>query len=195
MGFCLRFGGPRPGRPVVASPLPGSHGCTAKAQGKAVACAKRRLIAASQKCMSSAGELRMLSFYGLSEKGLETLSAAESGEVPPQAGWVDLFQPTPDEDHAVEAFLGAQPPDPRRGPGDRVFQPLLRRGRRHLHDRDGADRRRHRQAGAGAVHHRRRRRAHRHAALRRPAGACASSWRAPPSRATAAPPRRRCSSA
>ena len=52
----------------------------------------------------------MLSFYGLSEKGLETLSAAESGEVPPQAGWVDLFQPTPEEDHAVERFLGASVP-------------------------------------------------------------------------------------
>ena len=52
----------------------------------------------------------MLSFYGFSEKGLETLPAAEGGEVPPATGWVDLFQPTPEENRAVEHFLGATVP-------------------------------------------------------------------------------------
>ena len=52
----------------------------------------------------------MLSSYGLSERGLETLPPTESGEVPPTAGWVDLLQPTPEEDRAAERFLGASVP-------------------------------------------------------------------------------------
>lgn len=52
----------------------------------------------------------MLTFYGLSDKGLESLSATEGVEVPPSTGWVDLFQPTPEENHVVEHFLGAAVP-------------------------------------------------------------------------------------
>ncbi len=52
----------------------------------------------------------MLSFYGFSEKGLESLSPVEGTAVPPAAGWVDLFQPSVEENRAVEHFLGASVP-------------------------------------------------------------------------------------
>ena len=52
----------------------------------------------------------MLTFYGLSENGLETLPLTETGEVPAATGWVDLFQPTTEENRAVERFLGAAVP-------------------------------------------------------------------------------------
>ncbi len=84
-------------------------------------------------------------------------------------------------DRPVSADAGGEPrrralsrrtgADPRRGPGDRVLQPPLYRGRRHLHDRDGDDRRRCRHAGTGALHHRHGRRPHHHAALQRSARA------------------------
>ena len=52
----------------------------------------------------------MLSAYGLSEKGLESLPATDAGDVPASAGWVDLYRPTPEEDRATEHFLGASVP-------------------------------------------------------------------------------------
>lgn len=52
----------------------------------------------------------MLVAYGLSEKGLEQLPAGEEGAIPATAGWVDLYQPTPEEDRTTERFLGASVP-------------------------------------------------------------------------------------
>jgi magnesium transporter len=52
----------------------------------------------------------MLVAYGLSEKGLDLLPEQEGGTVPPAASWVDLYQPTPEEDRSTEQFLGAQVP-------------------------------------------------------------------------------------
>ena len=52
----------------------------------------------------------MLSFYGLNDKGLEALPVMEGGGVPAAAGWVDLFQPTAEENRAVERFRGAPVP-------------------------------------------------------------------------------------
>ncbi|MEO8667854.1 MAG: magnesium transporter CorA family protein [Bauldia sp.] len=52
----------------------------------------------------------MIVAYGLSEKGPEQLAGTDGNGVPPGAVWVDLFQPTPAEDRAVEAFLGASLP-------------------------------------------------------------------------------------
>ena len=52
----------------------------------------------------------MLSAYGLKDRGLEALARAEDGSVPATAGWVDLIQPTPEEDRATEQFLGAEIP-------------------------------------------------------------------------------------
>lgn len=51
----------------------------------------------------------MLSLYGFGEKGLEVLPA-EIGEMPPMTGWIDLFQPSLDENRAAERFLGAAVP-------------------------------------------------------------------------------------
>ena len=52
----------------------------------------------------------MLSLYGFGEKGLEALSATDGGETPPATGWIDLFQPTPEDYRAAERFLGAPVP-------------------------------------------------------------------------------------
>jgi magnesium transporter len=52
----------------------------------------------------------MIVAYGLSDKGLEPLSGVEGNGVPPGAAWIDLFQPSPAEDRAAEAFLGASLP-------------------------------------------------------------------------------------
>ncbi len=52
----------------------------------------------------------MLVAYALSEKGLEPLPPAEGGAVPAAAGWVDLLQPTAEEDRVTEEFLGADVP-------------------------------------------------------------------------------------
>ena len=52
----------------------------------------------------------MLVAYGLSEKGPEPIPLGPDGHVPAGATWIDLFQPSPDEDHAAEAFLGASLP-------------------------------------------------------------------------------------
>ena len=51
----------------------------------------------------------MIIAYSLSEKGPEALPGADGGSVPEGAAWIDLFQPTPAEDRAVEAFLGEPP--------------------------------------------------------------------------------------
>ena len=52
----------------------------------------------------------MLVPYRLAETGPEPLSLGEGGIVPAEAGWVDVYQPTPEEDRATEAFLGASLP-------------------------------------------------------------------------------------
>jgi magnesium transporter len=52
----------------------------------------------------------MLVAYGLSEKGPEPIPLGPDGHVPEGATWIDLFQPSPDEDHAAEAFLGVSLP-------------------------------------------------------------------------------------
>jgi Mg2+ and Co2+ transporter CorA len=70
----------------------------------------RGSILTLQKCMPSANEgCGMLTVYRLSEKGLEEATAGETA-VPPDAAWVDLRQPTIDEDRAVEKFIGAALP-------------------------------------------------------------------------------------
>jgi magnesium transporter len=51
----------------------------------------------------------MIVAYALSEKGIEPLPVAE-GAIPEGATWVDVFQPSPAEDRATEAFLGAALP-------------------------------------------------------------------------------------
>jgi magnesium transporter len=50
----------------------------------------------------------MLTGYKVSERGLEELASADP--VPPEAAWLDLVQPTPEEDRAAERFLGASLP-------------------------------------------------------------------------------------
>jgi magnesium transporter len=52
----------------------------------------------------------MLTAYSLSEKGPDVLPVGVQGGIPQGASWVDLFQPTPDEDRSTEAFLGASLP-------------------------------------------------------------------------------------
>ncbi len=52
----------------------------------------------------------MLAAYGLSDRGLELLPPPEAGGAAPSVGWIDLFQPTPDEDRTAERFLGAAIP-------------------------------------------------------------------------------------
>jgi magnesium transporter len=51
----------------------------------------------------------MLTNYRIGERGLEP-SGGETGAIAEGAAWVDLFQPTPDEDKATEAFLNADLP-------------------------------------------------------------------------------------
>lgn len=50
----------------------------------------------------------MLTAYKVSERGLEELATA--GEAPPEAAWLDLVQPTSDEDRLAERFLAATLP-------------------------------------------------------------------------------------
>lgn len=52
----------------------------------------------------------MLVAYRLTENGPVPLPRDESGRVPDGAGWVDVLQPSPEEDGATEAFLGANLP-------------------------------------------------------------------------------------
>lgn len=52
----------------------------------------------------------MLTAYRLSEKGLEEVLAADPTALPPEIAWVDLHQPTLDEDRTAERFLAAQIP-------------------------------------------------------------------------------------
>lgn len=52
----------------------------------------------------------MLSAYRLSENGPEPVPLGADGRVPPEAMWVDVLQPTADEDRATEAFLGSSLP-------------------------------------------------------------------------------------
>ena len=52
----------------------------------------------------------MLIPYRLAENGPEVLPLGHDGRIPEGTSWVDLFQPSPDEDRATEAFLGASLP-------------------------------------------------------------------------------------
>ena len=52
----------------------------------------------------------MLSTYRVADKGLEAVPAAPGEELPAGTAWVDLFQPTFDEDRIAERFLGAAIP-------------------------------------------------------------------------------------
>ena len=52
----------------------------------------------------------MLIPYRLAENGPEVLPLGEVGRIPEGTGWVDVFQPSPEEDRATEAFLGASLP-------------------------------------------------------------------------------------
>jgi magnesium transporter len=52
----------------------------------------------------------MLVPYRLAENGPVPLPRDESGRVPEGTGWVDVFQPSPEEDRATEAFLGSSLP-------------------------------------------------------------------------------------
>ena len=44
----------------------------------------------------------MLTAYRLGEKGLEEAATGASPELPPEAAWVDLHQPTPAEDRLAD---------------------------------------------------------------------------------------------
>lgn len=52
----------------------------------------------------------MIAAYGLAENGPDTLALGDSGGIPAGTSWIDVLQPTPAEDKAVEAFLGASLP-------------------------------------------------------------------------------------
>jgi magnesium transporter len=52
----------------------------------------------------------MLIAYRLSEKGLEEVALGAPVELPPETAWVDLHQPTLEEDRLAERFLGASIP-------------------------------------------------------------------------------------
>jgi magnesium transporter len=52
----------------------------------------------------------MLVAYALSAGGLETLGEAQPDAIPEGTVWIDLVNPTPEEDKATEAFLGASLP-------------------------------------------------------------------------------------
>ncbi len=52
----------------------------------------------------------MLVAYRLTETGPAMLPLEANGQVPADAAWVDVFQPTQEEDRATEAFLGASLP-------------------------------------------------------------------------------------
>ncbi|HZP21262.1 MAG TPA: magnesium transporter CorA family protein [Bauldia sp.] len=52
----------------------------------------------------------MLVAYRLSDTGPEIVPIEADGRVPADASWVDVFQPTAEEDRATEAFLGASLP-------------------------------------------------------------------------------------
>jgi magnesium transporter len=52
----------------------------------------------------------MILAYRLAENGPEPIPLPPDGAIPPEADWVDLFQPSPEEDRAVEAWLGASMP-------------------------------------------------------------------------------------
>jgi len=51
------------------------------------------------------GIIAMLTAYRLGERGLEEAAAGALAEVPANAAWVDLNQPSPDEDRLAERFL------------------------------------------------------------------------------------------
>ena len=52
----------------------------------------------------------MLAAYQIADKGLEVRALGTDGVIPAEVAWVDLSQPTPAEDRATEAFLGASIP-------------------------------------------------------------------------------------
>ena len=52
----------------------------------------------------------MLTAYRLSDKGLEPLPLGEPPSLPQTTVWIDLFQPTQEEDRLAEGFLGAAVP-------------------------------------------------------------------------------------
>jgi magnesium transporter len=52
----------------------------------------------------------MLTAYRLNEKGLEEIVAGDPSTLPPETAWVDLHQPTMEEDRIAERFLAAQIP-------------------------------------------------------------------------------------
>jgi magnesium transporter len=52
----------------------------------------------------------MLVAYSLSENGPRIIDVTEGEIVPEDARWIDLYQPTRDEDHAAESFLQASLP-------------------------------------------------------------------------------------
>jgi len=52
----------------------------------------------------------MLTAYRLGEKGLEEVAIGTPVDLPPETAWVDLRQPTVDEDRIAELFLGASIP-------------------------------------------------------------------------------------
>ena len=52
----------------------------------------------------------MLEAYSLTNAGPRRLDLEAGATVPPEASWVDLLTPTPEEDRTTEAFLGASLP-------------------------------------------------------------------------------------
>lgn len=56
------------------------------------------------------GNLAMLVAYSLSQNGPRIIHAADGETVPADARWIDLYQPTREEDHEAESFLRASLP-------------------------------------------------------------------------------------
>ena len=115
----------------------------------------------------------MLEAYGLTDNGPHPINAAEGQTVPEGARWIDLKQPTREEDRTAEKFLGAQPADAgrRRRRSSSPAASTIEDGAVFMTATvlTGVDLGK--PALVAADHRRRRRRPHRHAPLRRPSRA------------------------
>ena len=100
----------------------------------------------------------MLIAYSLSEHGPRTIAAHDGEAMPDDASWVDLNQPTREEDLAAEAFLKASLPTREEAQEIEFSSRFYTEDGAVFMTAVGADRRRYQQAGARALHHRRRRR-------------------------------------
>lgn len=54
----------------------------------------------------------MIRVYTLSESGLKKTELAKGEAIPPEASWIDMLEPTPEEEKAVETALNIEAPTP-----------------------------------------------------------------------------------